>query len=190
MCSSFCESPWATLIAVSGSPLATRPSISESRFDRYRAFLLAHRSPKAVKGRSSRDKLSLHTSGFKTRSLGHYAFDAFSRMPCADISSTRHIPRRGIKSCLDRDITEQRSSFGGFTVAIIPINRAPFQPPLGLGLRAQVPPADQSPRRGFWAALHSSKTLSASHTFPESVTTVSQIPISGLTSHQRHSRRC
>lgn len=96
----------------------------------------------------------------------------------------RGIPRRGIKSCLDRDITE-RSSFGGFTVAIIPINRAPFQPPLGLQLRAEVPPADQFPRRGFWAALHSSKTLSASHAFSESVTTVSQIPISEPTSHQR-----
>lgn len=54
----------------------------------------------------------------------------------------RDIPRRGIKSCLDRDITEG-SSFGGFTVAIIPINRSPLQPPFGLRLRAQVPPANQ-----------------------------------------------
>lgn len=31
------------------------------------------------------DKLSLRASGFKTRSLGYYASDAFSRIPCVGV---------------------------------------------------------------------------------------------------------
>lgn len=128
---------------------------------------------------SLRDKLSLHASKFKTRSVGYYASNTFSRIQCTGRFLPHDIPQWEIKSCLDRDTTK-RSSFGGFTVAIIPINRTLFQS--WLELRAQVPPADQFPWRGFWAILHSSKTLSASRTFPENIMAVSQIPISGLRS--------
>ena len=68
------------------------------------------------------DKLSLHASRFKTWSLGYYASNTFSRIPCAGCFLPHDIPQREIKSCLDRD-TIKRSSFDGFTVVIIPINR-------------------------------------------------------------------
>lgn len=142
-------------------------------------FLLSCIPCRGIRHVSSNDKLSLRVSRFETRSLGVLCIGCiFSACTVRRrFFFYAGIPPREIKSYLDRDTT-RRSSFGGFTVAIIPINRVrPFR--LGLNYELQVPPADQFLRRSFWVVLHSSKTLSASRTFPENVMTVSQIPISG-----------
>lgn len=96
-------------------------------------FLLACVPRRGGRHVSLSDKLSLRVSGFETRSLGYYASDTFWRIPCAGVFFYTAFRRREIKSCLDRDTT--RSSFGGFTVAIIPINRVR---PFSLGLNYEL----------------------------------------------------